>query len=98
MNDIEKLRVLLPHWIEHNSEHASEFREWAGRAGAAEAHIEAAAELMEEANARLADALEEVGGQLEHGPLVEDAGHEHAHEHGHEHSHEHEQSHTHSHE
>ena len=94
MKDIEKLRVLLPHWIEHNSEHASEFREWARRAGAAEAHIEAAAELMEEANARLAEALEAVGGPLEHGPHVEEAGHEHAHEHGHAHGSEH----THSHE
>lgn len=95
MNDIEKLRVLLPHWIDHNSEHASEFREWAGRAGAAEAHIEAAADLMEEANARLAEALEAVGGPLEHGPLVEDAGHEHGHAHAH--GHEHGSEHTHSH-
>lgn len=32
MNDIEKLRVLLPHWIEHNAEHADEFLTWAERA------------------------------------------------------------------
>jgi len=25
MDEVEKLRVLLPHWIEHNSEHAEEF-------------------------------------------------------------------------
>ena len=32
MNEIEKLRVLVPHWIEHNAEHAHEFRIWAERA------------------------------------------------------------------
>jgi hypothetical protein len=29
ITDPEKLRVLLPHWIEHNAEHAAEFRQWA---------------------------------------------------------------------
>lgn len=79
MNEIEKLRVLLPHWIEHNGEHAEEFREWAGRAGAAEEQILAAAELVEEANARLEEALEQVGGPLAHGHPGEEHGH-----HGHE--------------
>lgn len=32
MTDLEKLRALLPHWMEHNAEHAAEFREWANRA------------------------------------------------------------------
>ena len=30
--DMEKLQVLLSHWIEHNEEHAGEFRKWAERA------------------------------------------------------------------
>ncbi len=30
-----KLRLLLPHWIEHNAEHAAEFRLWAEKARAA---------------------------------------------------------------
>ena len=30
--DEDKLRILLPHWIEHNAEHAAEFRQWAGKA------------------------------------------------------------------
>lgn len=30
--DEEKLRMLLPHWIEHNAEHAAEFRQWAEKA------------------------------------------------------------------
>jgi hypothetical protein len=29
MTDREKLQALLPHWIEHNSEHADEFLRWA---------------------------------------------------------------------
>ncbi len=73
MKDLEKLRVLLPHWIEHNSEHAGEFRDWAGRAGEAEASILSAAQLIEEANARLEEALETLGGAHHH-------PHEHAHD------------------
>ena len=30
MTDLDKLRALLPHWIEHNAEHAAEFQH-AGR-------------------------------------------------------------------
>jgi len=26
---VEKLRILLPHWIEHNRNHEAEFRKWA---------------------------------------------------------------------
>jgi hypothetical protein len=32
--DQDKLRALLPHWIEHNAEHAAEFRTWAEKARA----------------------------------------------------------------
>ena len=31
-NTIKKLRVLLPHWIEHNNNHIAEFRKWEGEA------------------------------------------------------------------
>ena len=48
MNEVEKLRVLIPHWIEHNEEHASEFRDWA------ENTSQAAPELLE---AALAEAI-----------------------------------------
>jgi len=66
MNEIEKLRVLLPHWIEHNGEHAQEFRDYAERSGQVKARLLAAAQLLEEANVRLSDALDELGGPLEH--------------------------------
>lgn len=42
MNELEKLRVLLPHWIEHNHEHTQAFRTWAERAKAS--HHEHAAQ------------------------------------------------------
>ncbi len=29
MNDIDKLKVMLPHWIEHNQSHLEEFTKWA---------------------------------------------------------------------
>lgn len=52
MNDLEKLQVLLPHWIEHNAEHANEFRAWAervqlaGQAGVADKLFAAATSLQ----------------------------------------------------
>jgi hypothetical protein len=65
MTEKDKLRALLPHWIEHNAEHAADFCRWAGRAGEAEADIEAAAAQMEAANHALAAALVKLGGPLE---------------------------------
>ena len=66
MNEIEKLRLLLPHWIEHNAEHAAEFREWAERARVAgqespASDIALAAAELEWANEELAAALEKLG-------------------------------------
>jgi hypothetical protein len=66
MTDLQKLRVLLPHWIEHNAEHAAEFREWAERARAAgqegpATDIALAAEEMEWVNEQLAAALKKLG-------------------------------------
>ncbi len=31
MDEIEKLKRLLPHWMEHNDEHAETYRKWAER-------------------------------------------------------------------
>ena len=65
MDDREKLRILVDHWIEHNREHAEEFQEWAGKArdfeeqAAGDDILEAAARL-EEANEFLLRAAEEL--------------------------------------
>ena len=77
MTEQDKLRVLLPHWIEHNAEHAAEFLRWAGLAGGAAADIKAAAAQMEAANQALAAALEKLGGPVEHAHHHHDQAHEH---------------------
>ena len=80
MNDIEKLRAILPHWIEHNAEHANDFRLWVERMRASghdhvAKHLEAAVEKMESANRDLEGALEHLG--ADHGAT----DHQHTHHH-----------------
>ncbi len=65
MEEQDKLRVLIPHWIEHNDEHAGEFRRWADKAGSAAAQVLEAAEAMARANEALAAALGKLGGPLD---------------------------------
>jgi len=71
-----KLSVLLPHWIEHNADHAQSFYSWAEQARAAGAehladHIEEAACKIEAANRDLEGAIEHVGATT--------SGHDHLH-------------------
>ncbi|MBC7261700.1 MAG: hypothetical protein H5T63_06770 [Chloroflexi bacterium] len=66
LDDRDKLRLLLPHWIEHNAEHASEFRRWAEKAGPARTDILSAADDLMKVNQTLTRALEKLGGPLEH--------------------------------
>lgn len=71
MRDLEKLKVLLAHWVEHNREHAEEFRQWAQRAeqlGVKEvaSNLGAAVEEMQSVNKRLVAALDQLGGPAEH--------------------------------
>jgi hypothetical protein len=62
---VEKLRLLIPHWVEHNESHAAEYQEWAGKAAEAEKDILAAAEHIQACNHSLYQALERLGGPLE---------------------------------
>ena len=75
-NDIQKLRLLLPHWIQQNADHGAEFQTWARRAGPARSYLEAAAQHCEEANFMLKQALAQLGG-----PLADEVKHEHHHAH-----------------
>jgi hypothetical protein len=66
MDNLDKLRILLPHWIEHNDEHADEFTGWADKAlaegqGHLSACIQAAAQKLREANSALRDGLDDLG-------------------------------------
>ncbi len=78
MTEVEKVRVLLPHLIEHNHGHGDEFAKWAqvlsecGQ-GEAAALMEKAIKDIEKANQALVQALEKIGGPLE--------GHTHGHHH-----------------
>jgi hypothetical protein len=84
MKQIEKLRVLLPHWIEHNLGHGEECRKWAaiareeGQQRIAD-HIEDAVEAMLKVNELLDSALQEAGGPAPGGT----GGHHHHHHHEH---------------
>lgn len=82
-NDIARLQLLLPHWIEHNEEHAGEFRKWAERARAAgEVHVAdhllTAAHKLAQANEALQGALNHLGGASA-SPEHNHPGHPHAH-------------------
>jgi len=58
MDDIqEKLRVLLDYWIEHNSEHEQEFRDWADKVGPLSTEV---AQQLREAAAGMAAASNEL--------------------------------------
>lgn len=90
MDNVEKLRVLLQHWIDHNKGHVEEFETWKKKMAedgqeSLAAHITEAIKTMASVNAELGKALHEVGGPK---PASDGDGHHH-HHHGHSHSHKH---------
>ena len=75
-SEIDKLRILLPHWISHSDNHKSEFVKWAATArneGLEDVAvlIEQAIDKINETETTLTHALEKIGG-----PLA-DQGHHH---------------------
>jgi hypothetical protein len=66
MEEKDKLRILIPHWIAHNKEHENEFRDWAIQNEVVSADILAAADAIVLANESLLSALEKLGGALPH--------------------------------
>ena len=77
MNELEKLQVLLPHWIEHNQGHAEECQKWAGTVGQGDVQssLNAAFETMELVTHHLDKALAAAGGPKK------DGDHHHHHHH-----------------
>jgi hypothetical protein len=64
----EKADKLIDHWIHHNSEHADNYRRWAGEFR--EHHLEEAAQALEAAaglSARIDQALREAAAKIEGG-------------------------------
>lgn len=79
---MEKLQILLPHWIEHNHNHEAEFKKWATlvrseKQGALAELLDKAVASMAETDAVLKMALAEIGGP--------GGGHHHHHDHHHHH-------------
>lgn len=82
ITDHEKLRILLSHWVSHNEDHAKEYKVWAERAESFASKetvlkINAAVEEIAAVNHHLLDALEFLGGSLEHHPKDHDHSHHH---------------------
>jgi len=80
---VEKMQILLPHWIEHNHNHEAEFRQWAASARAEGSEnlagfLDKAVATMATTNEILKKALTEVGGPSK-------AQHPHHHDHPHHH-------------
>jgi len=78
---LEKLQILLPHWVEHNHNHEAEFKKWASLVrteglGALADLLDKAVASMAETDAILKKALAEIGG-----PGA--GGHHHHHHHHH---------------
>jgi hypothetical protein len=58
MDDVRrKLRTLLDYWIEHNSEHEKEFRDWADKAASSSSEV---AEQLRKASTNMAAASDEL--------------------------------------
>ncbi len=67
ISDVDKLRILMPHWIEHNHSHEAEYHKWAAIAreqGQVEVSelISKAISSMKEADKAIEQALQKIGG------------------------------------
>jgi hypothetical protein len=69
MNDLDKLRVMLPHWINHNQGHGGEFAQWAEKLAGDSPEVARllhdAAHSLQKAQNCLEAALEKAGGPLD---------------------------------
>jgi hypothetical protein len=109
MDDVQKSRIRLAHWIDHNIDHVQGYKEVAdilvktGQSSAAE-KIRRGIGLIQAANQEFESAMIELSleGEQVHSHDHDAHHHDHSHDHPHEHSHEHHNhsghSHSHSHE
>ncbi len=109
MDDVQKGRVRLTHWIDHNLDHLKGYVEVAHvlethELGDAAQSIREGIRLIEAANAEFEKALAGIPANpeaMQHSHSTQGAAsqppHEHSHGHGHEHHHEHGHGHAHEH-
>jgi hypothetical protein len=58
MDDVQdKLKILVDYWIEHNTEHEKEFRDWADKAAPSSAEV---AQQLQKAATKMAAASDEL--------------------------------------
>jgi len=78
MDDLNKLQILLQHWLDHNRSHVKEFGKWKDQIAVTHPPISDKIGLilgkMDEINGLLESALDDAGGPIEH---------HHHHHHGH---------------
>lgn len=65
MDEMQKLSIVMEHWIEHNQSHVGEYRRWAQRAGElgleqVKTEIEEAIRMLSESNGHLEKARKAV--------------------------------------
>ncbi len=104
MDEIEKCRIRLGYWIDHNEDHlkgyvqVTEILEKEGLATVAET-VRKGIRLVEAANREFTDALNLLpgAGTNEQPGTEKSDAHGHSHSHGHSHAHTHDHSHAHSH-
>ncbi len=101
MDNLEKSRIRLTHWIDHNLDHLRGYSEVAATLEAE--GVDSAAEkirqgirLIEEANSEFTKALSEISKATGNNHVAH--SHSHSHSHGSGHSHAHDHTHDHSHE
>jgi hypothetical protein len=80
---LEKLQVLLPHWIEHNQNHEIEFRKWAELARAE--GLKSLAGLLDKATTSMAVTDEILKTSLSEAGGASPGSHPHPHSHSHHH-------------
>jgi len=66
MDEMQKLSIVIEHWIEHNQSHMGEYRRWAERAGElgleqVKAEIEEAIRMLTQSNRHLEKAKQAIG-------------------------------------
>jgi hypothetical protein len=87
MDDIQKSKIRLEHWIDHNFEHIKGYDEVAkllddSNCKAAAEMIRRGTRLIEDANTEFEKALESIGGEVEKVSDSDPGGHSHDHSHG----------------
>lgn len=86
---LEKLKIMLPHWIEHNRNHEAEFKQWAA-AARTEEEVNLA-DLLDRAAANMVatDEILQAARTQAGAPAGGEGDASHTHTHHHDHSHDH---------